>query len=777
VSDDFTIGQYVLPVPSEQLVATDNSTITGNGSGAAPLAAIGGEIPIIVDGVTITGNGTNESPIATIPDHTPVRSDGITMIGDGVTVALSAPGTGTSVTVDEVTIVGAGTMPSPFRVAPAALAGDVAVDTNASLTGDGLASSPLSVASAPAGSTAVAVDSTSVAGTGRTASALHTVADGTASAVDGTTVGGTGVTGTPLHVIGAGLAGLIAVDTDGITMTGTGLSGAKIAQLPPYVDLRKAPYGVVANDNTKGVTNTAAINQAILDFTGTYAQLVLPEGAIYIDRSVGVSKKWCIDFPTTASQLTLRGHGMFATTLVRFGPGDLGSSQDLRIECSEIEICDFGILQEQITSPDPGQQNHMITLTNGASEIDGHDLYFGKSIGDQLRFVGGVGGPGNGTITNARFDNLVLEGQGVVTSTPPNGRTGSRSGFSFQTGFNGIEIGNFYVTGVENSAIDFEPTGTGINQYVNIHDGVVDNSLSATATPVSLAGNVGNITSYISMSRVDVINGSVGIRNVNHCELDDVRVIINGALPGDPTVVNLLIRNECDSLVLRDLYVLRTGGTAALLVDVQVTGGPVVIEGGQFLQGTTAPPISIIDSPSVHIDGPVITYTGGAPTALDAITVQASTKAVNDCTVDNVRVTTSVGKFHATVSLYQRAGHILRPARVSNIQSAGFSSCGVYMSVQTIANFDATPFISGIQNGADADWIQVDQGNNPIVTIFPCIAGNPGDVASFVSQVTPLGNLPALQGCQCTFKNGDTTALFFKQTATDATGWVQVTVP
>ena len=771
MSSDYTIGQYALPVPSEQLVATDNSTITGNGSGQAPLTAKAGEIPVVADGVTITGSGTNESPLATIPDKTPVLADGVTVLGNGTSVPLSAPGAGTSVIVDQVTIVGAGTVMSPYHVAPASLDGLVAVDTDATLTGNGTASSHLSVVSAPAGSTAVAVDGTSITGNGQTGTPLHTVAGGTASAVDGTTIGGTGVTGTPLHVIPGGLVGLVSVDADNVTTAGNGLSATPITQTPPYVDLRKAPYGVVANSTAAAAANATAISQAILDFSGTYARLVLPEGIVYVD-AVNNSNHASIYFPNTVSQLTLAGQGMQGTSIQRFGAGG-ASSAEIQIDgATAIELCDFGILQSQITTPDAGQLNHLLVLINGATHVNCHDLFFGKSIGDQIRIAGGTG-----TIQNAQFSNLLMQGNGVVASTPANGRTGSRSGFAFETGFDRIEIGDFYAIGAEGSIINFETVGAGTMQYVNIHDGIADNSLSATPSAAVLGGNTGNLASFITMARVDVINGGISISNANNCVLDGDRVIISGAVPGDPTAANIKARNACPALAMIDLYVLRTGGMAALLVDVQVTGGPVVIEDGEFLQGTTAGAISVVDSPSVHIDGPLITYTGGSPAAIDAVTVQSLAASINECAIDRVGLTSTGGKFHATVSLYQRAAHVLKPARVTNIQSAGFSSCGVFMSVQTVADFDATPFISGIQNGTDAAWAQTDQTLTPITTLFPCIAGNPGDVASFVSQETPLNNLVAIQGCQCTFKNGDTTALFFKQTATDATGWVAVTIP
>jgi len=157
-------------VPSEQLVATDNETIVGNGSGQAPLSAKAGEISIVVDGVTITGDGTNESPLATIPDHTPVLADGISIVGNGTPssplAAVGGPsGAGVS---DGVTLQGTGIIASPFAIK--------AVQHDGTLTGSGSVASHLAVVP----------------------SAL---ADLVPVAADGVTIGGNGLTGTPLHVL------------------------------------------------------------------------------------------------------------------------------------------------------------------------------------------------------------------------------------------------------------------------------------------------------------------------------------------------------------------------------------------------------------------------------------------------------------------------------------------------------------------------------------------------------------------------------------------------
>ena len=111
-------------------VVTDNSSITGDGTSAHPLMAVGGGGSVFSDGVTITGDGTSGNKLATIPDKTAVATDGTSITGDGVTgTPLATVAGGTAVAVDGTTITGDGTTGDPL----VAVAGGV-VSLNA-LTG------------------------------------------------------------------------------------------------------------------------------------------------------------------------------------------------------------------------------------------------------------------------------------------------------------------------------------------------------------------------------------------------------------------------------------------------------------------------------------------------------------------------------------------------------------------------------------------------------------------------------------------------------------------
>ena len=109
--------------------------------------------------------------------------------------------------------------------------------------------------------------------------------------------------------------------------------------------------------------------------------------------------------------------------------------------------------------------------------------------------------------------------------------------------------------------------------------------------------------------------------------------------------------------------------------------------------------------------------------------------------------------------------------RVTNLHCAGSAANGVYFSYHPLAKADPSPLISGIDNRPDNVWKQVDHNDNPITTIFPTIAGNPGGVCEMVGQVPPEGAVSAIQGTIYTRQDGDATARYYKSAGTGNTGW------
>lgn len=233
--------------PVETLVTADQQSIVGDGTKTAPLVAVGGGVTsVVADGTSIGGNGTTATPLHTIADGTAVATDGVSIVGNGLAgnplAAVGGPsGAGVS---DGVTLQGTGTEPNPFAIkavqhdASMSGSGTVAVPLalsiqhDSSLTGLGTAGSPLATVE---GTTGVAVDGTTIGGTGKTGAPLHVILSGldgqVTVAVDGTTISGNGLTGTPLHVDPLGLADEVPALADGITISGNGTTGNPLVAL------------------------------------------------------------------------------------------------------------------------------------------------------------------------------------------------------------------------------------------------------------------------------------------------------------------------------------------------------------------------------------------------------------------------------------------------------------------------------------------------------------------------------------------------------------------
>lgn len=108
------------------------------------------------------------------------------------------------------------------------------------------------------------------------------------------------------------------------------------------IGLAASPFCVATGDPLAGAPNTAAINSAIAEFSGTRARLVLPAGDIYLGQANG-HDNWSVKFPSGTSDLALVGHGMFATRLIIQGVGDNGEWHGVLLDgATRIELADFG---------------------------------------------------------------------------------------------------------------------------------------------------------------------------------------------------------------------------------------------------------------------------------------------------------------------------------------------------------------------------------------------------------------------------------------------------
>lgn len=586
------------------------------------------------------------------------------------------------------------------------------------------------------------------------------------------------------------------------------------------IDLREAPFSVVANHSSPAVAaqNTAGINLAIATYSGTQANLVLPNGDIFVEEQAQAGAeviRWCIKFGTGVSKLTLSGQGMFATTLVQQCIGDFGELNLLNIDgASYIELANLGFRQDMITNPDPVEQNHLVAVYNNTlggttQHIRGHNLFFGKCIGDAIRILAG---DYSDHVVDVRFTNFLMVLNGVVTSDPPNDRTGARSGIAMQRGGIDCEFGNFYIVGAQNSAIDEEPSNdpkckeprnngavdeessNGASFFrTSYHHFKIDNTLSNTANPVSLGGACDHIgydgrihDGYIKGGCLTMLGPTSGYK------LERLTIETTAPPPSaeGANASLLLIRSSGgghDDLELNDITIKRTGTSAdGPCLDIINSGNRTTIRNLHVVHGVRSrrgrgkkpDPVTIDGATRLNLEGYRLDYQGANPELRSGLRVQAINFDVDDMRISDVNIVSSTGKLKAAVHLDQRNPRSMARFKISDVRSAGSANHGVYMSFDSRGGTaDLTPEISGIANGSDPVWTQVNQGDNSINTVFPIISGNRGDICTFVGEATPEGALTAIQGCMCIRKNGDATELLFKRATTGNTGWVQISVP
>ncbi len=296
-----------------------------------------------------------------------------------------------------------------------------------------------------------------------------------------------------------------------------------------HVDLTRAPYLVVPDDPGKAPQNSAGINAAIADHNGSGAVLQLPAGDIYCDRA---SSFWSIRFAPGVSRVSLRGAGMFATTLIQHGAGVRDTEWDLLVidSCHDIQVSHLGLRQGAIEQPN-GHDDHnslidVLAVTQNCRNLVFDQLSFGPCIGDAFRVLGDGAG--------CYCENVRLTGFIIDTGGHPHGAgglgLGSRSGISLRSGIRSLEIGHGFLRGARGCPFEIEPGGNGILEDLLVHHLVVDNTGGQGATAISLAGALGSPIERLILSDTIVLDGNVA-----------------GALTRDSTISNLTIRTTRDA--------------------------------------------------------------------------------------------------------------------------------------------------------------------------------------------------------------------------------------
>lgn len=500
----------------------------------------------------------------------------------------------------------------------------------------------------------------------------------------------------------------------------------------PYVDLSRAPYNVVAGDNTAARANALAVEQAIIDFNGTGAWLMFPSGDVYLDAP-RPGENYCILVSNGVSRLGFAGWGMHATRLVQFGQGDFGEWDLFVIDnATDIGIANLTMLQDTIIDPDPGQQNHLLVLSNNVPgnvtrDIDIVNVGFEKCIGDAFRFVSNA--PPE-VVESVRATNIRMRCAGVVTSVPPNGRIGARSGIAVQRGVSNATFTNVDIEGTQNQQIDFEPTGVNVVDNIRFFNVRCDNTKgSLTGQPVALAGNVALQATNIVVDGMEVIGGQLNIAFTTNAKIKNVIVRSTEPFPADPTNSSLSLRGLNDGIELTGITVDRGGTTTAGIgLDIEGSSGAsgMTVRDLTVLQATGAEPVQLDGVDNFTLDGFEVVYTGPIPIGRVGCAFNSVIANTDNIQVSNGRVMSPGGLLGAAIQLLVRAPRAMRRISVQNVQSQEQASRSVLYSVGAGATFDDKPLWTGLQNGAGDTWRAENAGGAAINTVFPVVSGNSG---------------------------------------------------
>lgn len=519
--------------------------------------------------------------------------------------------------------------------------------------------------------------------------------------------------------------GTLYVNTDGATSWIVFGAGSSIPF--PYVDLSRAPYNVVPDDPAAGVANAVAINQAITDWSGTGASLLLPSGETYVDQpSPGVN--YSVRFINGTTDVFLAGWGARASTLVQNGAGHGGEWNCVVVDGAlNVGMANMGLMQGTIGNPDPVQQNHLLALYNALGPVtngfDGVNLYFGKALGDAIRGLGDTA-----VVESVRFTNVVMRLAGIVNI--PSGRIGARSGLSLQRNVVNWTVTNIDIEGAQNGLIDFEPTGVGGTvDNIRLFNVRADNTQgSLTGIPVAIGGSAVIACDNLIVDQMEVIGGAVSLRDTNNAKLSNITIRSEAPFPADPTNSSLIVRATNNGLQVAGLDVRRIGTSGiGPCVDVENLGTSASFSDVYIEQATAAVPFHSDGTANLTVDVIEIVYTGAAPSARDAIEVQAITANSDNPTVTNVRLASSTGRMQAAVSFIARAPRTMQSIAAVLVQSRGSAFHSVLFDVGAGSTFDANPIVQACQNGTDDTWRAQDAAGVVINTIYPVTAGNRGD--------------------------------------------------
>jgi len=492
-------------------------------------------------------------------------------------------------------------------------------------------------------------------------------------------------------------------------------------------ELRAVPlttYGVVADDPARAARNRAAIQRAIQDQSGNHAMLVLPPGAIYLDRAANlVSLRF-----SGVSDLVLAGDPSGASRLVI--EGDAGGGYWVGIEIHDgaqrIGLRDFSIEHGRFDNPSPTQQNHLIQLNAHhrlVTDIEIQNVRFGPCVGDALRILG----TSPGHVERVKVHDFTMD-TGGHPSAP---RRGSRSGLSLQRGFKDVEVWDFYIRGAKNSPLDMEPSAAAPMEGLHIHDGVIDNSAGTTAHAVSLGGfedGARQVTPLRNsrLHHVAILEGQITLLDTDGLEISDVTLYASGRGPMATSIAPMIyVYHQNTNLRLQRVDILRDAGagTGSLLAvshgtdtypsNIEITGGTWISRVDPEIKGKAY--ISFESAQGVRMRDVRLRLEGPAPTDKYGIRFRSSARDVRDVDLHGLHLASPHGPLAAGVWLAATNDRTVADVRITGVRAPGATSYGVMFDATGASNIDAAPVLEENDfSRSISDWTAANAAANRV---------------------------------------------------------------
>lgn len=193
-------------------------------------------------------------------------------------------------------------------------------------------------------------------------------------------------------------------------------------------------------DSTTAVRNAVTAAAANVTSTSRRSTILFPAGVFSLRtkdaiRVINLAGK---------TKLVFQGATGRRTRLLQNGSAASGDWHMFQIQTgsSDIEFRDLVLDQSGLTNPDPAEQNHLVELGNGATDVRFYDCEFYDTVGDGIRIRGEFGEQtSNIDIQRCRFIEC------------------GRSGIGFQRFTRAVSIIGCTFTEGTDQQVDFEPTG------------------------------------------------------------------------------------------------------------------------------------------------------------------------------------------------------------------------------------------------------------------------------------------------------------------------------